>query len=121
MIQSYHLLRQFTAFTHELVFVTLLLCSCGLVFCFVFCLGCVFVFWVFFVGLLCFSVRFGDDIVTVHRTMCRSFISSLLRPLTRPCWTEKKIHHGIMVDSWQSNGLISIFMCRTDFVLFFDF
>ena len=93
MIQSYHLLRQFTAFTHELVSVTLLLCSRGLVFCFgfgwvVFCWFCVFVFWFFLlfvlcVGLLCFSVRFCDGIVTGHRTMYRSFISSLLRPLNR--------------------------------------
>ena len=57
MIQSYHLLRQFTAFTHELVSVTLLLCSCGLVFCFVFWLGCVLlVFCLFCVLVFCVSL-----------------------------------------------------------------
>ena len=38
---------------------------------------------VFGVLFFCFVLRFGDDIVTVHRTTYRSFTSSLLRPLNR--------------------------------------
>ena len=52
MIQGYHLLHQLTAFTHELVPVTLRLCSCGLFFWFCVLFGLCFGVFVF----LCFCV-----------------------------------------------------------------